>query len=144
MAWADIDGHPENWPRWRTLLPHLRTILDNHPDHDRWDDDVPQAVSWLCDLTGTYLDQHGQPDIAIPYLTRALALDESHLGPDHPDTMTSRNNLGLAYQAARRLDEAITLHQQNLTDMVRVLGPDHPHTELSRRNLTAARAARDG
>jgi DNA-binding transcriptional MocR family regulator len=31
---------------------------------------------------------------------------ERVLGPDHPDTLTSRNNLALAYQAVGRHDEA--------------------------------------
>ena len=54
------------------------------------------------------------------------------LGADHPDTLTSRNNLAGAYQSAGRLDEAIPLYEQTLADRERVLGADHPDT------LTAA------
>jgi hypothetical protein len=35
---------------------------------------------------------------------------ERLLGPDHPDTLLSRNNLANAYQDAGRTDEAITLN----------------------------------
>ena len=63
------------------------------------------------------------------------------LGPDHPDTLTSRNNLAAAYQAAGRAAEAIPLYEQTLADRERVLGPDHPDTLTSRNNLAAARAA---
>ena len=35
------------------------------------------------------------------------------LGPNHPDTLASRNNLALAYESAGRLDEAIDLYEQN-------------------------------
>jgi tetratricopeptide (TPR) repeat protein len=35
------------------------------------------------------------------------------LGTDHPDTLASRNNLATAYQDAGRIDEAITLHENN-------------------------------
>ncbi|WP_255348203.1 tetratricopeptide repeat protein [Parafrankia sp. EUN1f] len=38
------------------------------------------------------------------------------MGPDHPNTLTSRNNLASAYQAAGRVREAIDLFQQVLTD----------------------------
>ncbi len=60
------------------------------------------------------------------------------LGPDHPDTLTSRNNLAGAYQSAGQLDQAIPLFQATLTDSERVLGPDHPATLRSRNNLADA------
>ena len=49
------------------------------------------------------------------------------LGADHPDTLTSRNNLATAYVHAGRTAEAIPLHEQVLAAFERVLGPDHPH-----------------
>ena len=60
------------------------------------------------------------------------------LGPDHPDTLSSRNNLAAAYQAAGRAAEAIPLHERTLADCERVLGPDHPDTLTSRNNLAVA------
>ena len=38
--------------------------------------------------------------LAIPLLERTLADCERVLGPDHPDTLASRNNLAAAYRAA--------------------------------------------
>ena len=38
------------------------------------------------------------------------------LGEDHPDTLTSRNNLAGAYQAAGDLGRAIPLFEQTLAD----------------------------
>ena len=58
------------------------------------------------------------------------------LGPDHPDTLTARNNLAGAYRAAGRLDEAITLYEQVFSGRSRVLGPDHRSTLTSRDHLT--------
>ncbi|WP_423842304.1 tetratricopeptide repeat protein, partial [Actinomyces naeslundii] len=60
------------------------------------------------------------------------------LGPHHPHTLASRNNLALDYHDAGRLDEAITLHEQNLKDFENLLGPHHPHTLTSRNNLASA------
>jgi hypothetical protein len=60
------------------------------------------------------------------------------LGPDHPDTLSSRNSLAIAYRDAGRTTEAITMHEQTLTAYQRVLGPDHPHTLNSRNNLAIA------
>ena len=64
------------------------------------------------------------------------------LGPDHPSTLTSRNNLAVAYRAAGRAAEAVSLHEQTLADRERLLGPDHPDTLTSRNNLTNARSKR--
>jgi tetratricopeptide (TPR) repeat protein len=69
---------------------------------------------------------------------RLLADQERVLGPDHPDTLTSRDELGVAYLNAGRTDEAITFHQQTLAARERVLGPDHPDTLTSRHNLATA------
>ncbi|MEI2777295.1 MAG: tetratricopeptide repeat protein [Tetrasphaera sp.] len=60
------------------------------------------------------------------------------LGPDHPNTLTSRNNLAGAYGSAGDLGRAIPLYTQTLTDSERVLGPDHPDTLTSRNNLAGA------
>ena len=64
------------------------------------------------------------------------------LGPDHPDTLTSRNNLAIVYDYAGRIDDAVTLFECTLADRERILGPDHPDTLISRHNLTAARRRR--
>jgi tetratricopeptide (TPR) repeat protein len=60
---------------------------------------------------------------------------ERVLGPDHPSTLTTRNNLAYAYRAAGRAAEAIPLHEQTLAAREQALGPDHPSTLTSRNNL---------
>ena len=60
------------------------------------------------------------------------------LGPHHPDTLASRNNLAGTYRASGRLDKAIPLYEQILEDSIRVLGTDHPGTLTSRLNLAGA------
>jgi hypothetical protein len=59
------------------------------------------------------------------------------LGPDHPDTLSSRNNLAAVYRDAWRTTEAIQLLEKTLADQERVLGPDHPDSLVSRANLAA-------
>ena len=60
------------------------------------------------------------------------------LGPHHPDTLDSRNNLAGSYRDAGRLDKAIALYEQILEDSIRVLGLDHPRTLTSRFDLAGA------
>jgi tetratricopeptide (TPR) repeat protein len=67
-----------------------------------------------------------------------LADQERVLGPDHPGTLTARNDLAEAYQDAGRAAEAIPLYERTLADRERVLGPDHPGTLQSRNNLATA------
>ena len=79
----------------------------------------------------------GMPQLALT-LTDSVTRAGDTLGPDHPDTLTSRNNLASAYRDAGRLHEAIELFEQNLEDRTRILGPHHPHTLTSRNNLAGA------
>jgi tetratricopeptide (TPR) repeat protein len=75
---------------------------------------------------------------AITWGTRVLSSVAECQGPDHPDTLTSRNDLATAYASAGRLGDAIPLMEANLAERERVLGPDHPGTLTSRNNLAHA------
>jgi Tetratricopeptide repeat len=61
------------------------------------------------------------------------------LGGDHPDTLTSRNDLAGAYESAGDLGRAISLYETTLADCERVLGGDHPITKALQENLDPAR-----
>ena len=108
----------------------------------RWTNPPPgarPAVTWTVLCSGSRGGQPGCLNLlgdsaaqAIVIGERLVAASERVLGPDHPDTLASRNNLAIAYQAAGRLDEAISLHEQTLAARERVLGPDHPDTLNSR------------
>ena len=81
-------------------------------------------------------------DLGIKYktveLSAAVEVIEDVLGPDHPDTLTVRNNLALAYDSVGRFGEAIDAWEELLLDCQRVLGPDHPDTLTVRNNLAGA------
>ena len=69
----------------------------------------------------------------------AVAADSARmLGPDHPDTLASWNNLAIACQEVGRTAAAVRLHERALAGRVRVLGPEHPDTLASRNNLAIA------
>ena len=63
---------------------------------------------------------------------------ERLLGPEHPDTLNSRNSLAAAYLAAGRVAEAIPLFEQILAVRQRTLGPDDSETLISQNNLASA------
>ena len=57
------------------------------------------------------------------------------LGPEHRDTLTSRDNLAVVLRDLGRLEEAEAEHRAVLEARTRVLGADHPDTLTSRHNL---------
>ena len=61
------------------------------------------------------------------------------LGPDHPDTLTSINNLTETRRDLGDLEGARDLHEQTLAGLQRMLGDDHPDTLNSMYNLAEIR-----
>ena len=72
---------------------------------------------------------------ARPLLKRALAIREKQLGPEHPDTAESLNNLAMLLADHGALAEARPFFKRALAILEARLGPDHPDTRLVRRNL---------
>ncbi|MEV0043000.1 tetratricopeptide repeat protein, partial [Nocardia rhamnosiphila] len=126
---------PGTWPTWRALLPHIDALIDHTGSSDG---PATATIAVIRSHAGSFLLDQGMHTSALPHFQQALAAFERILGPDHPDTLTSRANLAYAHRAAGRVAEAIPLHEQNLTDSERILGPDHPDTLTSRNNLASA------
>ena len=79
----------------------------------------------------------GRPQTALT-LEDAVDMLADTLGPDHPNTLTTRHNLAYAHLEAGHVSAAIDMLEALLTDCTRILGPNHPHTLTARGNLTAA------
>jgi len=118
----------------RNLVEQIGAVTSQSYSHPLFSD--PTFVSILATTLRDATDL-GMPQLALT-LTKSVTQASNLLGTDHPDTLSSRNNLAGAYCDAGRLDEAITLHEQTLTDYTRILGPHHPDTLLSRNNLASS------
>ena len=57
------------------------------------------------------------------------------LGAEHPDTLSSANNLAGLYESQGRYGEAEPLYVRVLAARERVLGAEHPSTLISVNNL---------
>jgi hypothetical protein len=79
----------------------------------------------------------GRTAKAIRLYKRTLADCEQTLGPHHPYTFRSWNNLAMGYRAEGRTAEAIPLLEQTLADYERMLGAGHPKTKAARKDLAA-------
>jgi tetratricopeptide (TPR) repeat protein len=100
--------------------------------------DQPVVEATIRDTLGESYRMLGEPTRAMDQHERAWALRKVSLGLDHPDTLTSMNNLALAHRDAGRTADALPLHEEVLKLRKAKLGPDHPDTLLSMNNLAAA------
>ena len=118
----------------RNLVEQIGAVTSQ--DHSRPLFSDPDFVALLATTIRNAADL-GMTQLALT-LTDSVTRAGDTLGPDHPSTLTSRNNLAGAYQDAGRLDEAIALYEQTLEDRTRILGTNHPDTLASRHNLANA------
>jgi tetratricopeptide (TPR) repeat protein len=79
--------------------------------------------------------QVGQLDVTRSLLERAMKVAVEELGPEHPQTLRTRHNLGHWLAAVGRIEEALVESSILLDDQSRVLGLDHPDTLSTRGNL---------
>ena len=118
----------------RNLVEQIGAVTSQ--DHSRPLFSDPDFVALLATTIRNAADL-GMPQLALT-LTDSVTRAGDTLGPDHPSTLTARNDLAGAYQDTGRLNEAIALYEQTLEDRTRILGPHHPDTLTARNNLANA------
>ena len=122
-----------NWPQCEPLLPHAMAARQAIEDQRL----ESRVAANLLLKTANYLYQRAQYEQAEPLYERALAITERALGPDHPDTAQSLNNLAALYGSQGHYEQAEPLYQRALAISEKALGPDHPSTATSLNNLAA-------
>ena len=80
----------------------------------------------------------GEPAVAFRQFERAAELRRKGLGPDHPDTLESLDNIAHIHLDAGRIDEAMALLTETLRRRKETLGADHDDTLDSLNNLAVA------
>ncbi len=97
-AVATIDGlwppgtfDVRSWPECDQLMPHSRACVGHAEKHGI----ESIALAQFLNRMGFYLDGRAAYSEAEPLYRRALAIFETQLGPDHPNTQTTRRNLEL-------------------------------------------------
>jgi len=81
------------------------------------------------------LTQQIQYDAAEKMYRRALQGYEQALGPEHPTTLMTVNNLGILYADQAKLDQAEAMYRRALQGKEKALGPEHPDTLMTVNNL---------
>ena len=124
----------------RRIVQQVTALLDSLAEPAT---EINEELAWvllrLRFLAFYHALELGESTLQAIAVGEPLAGDlERLLGPDHPDTLNSRNSLAAAYLAAGRVAEAIPLFEQILAVRQRMLGPDDSETLISRNNLASA------
>ncbi|MDX3709065.1 tetratricopeptide repeat protein [Streptomyces europaeiscabiei] len=126
--------HPDDTAAWERLLPHILALAETTPTDNASSADTADTYY----QGAQYLYHQGRDAHTIALRTAALAQYEQVLGDTHPNTLTSRHNLALAYREAGDLERAIPLLEATLAHSEQVLGDTHPNTLTSRNQLALA------
>jgi tetratricopeptide (TPR) repeat protein len=110
------------------LLAHFLHIAAQPHDDDAASDELYGALAKIHEQQNNYAE-------ALPLYQRAIAIKETALGPLHPATATSLNNLAGLYHSTGNYAEALPLYQRALAIRETALGPQHPDTAGSLNNL---------
>ncbi|WP_307860502.1 FxSxx-COOH system tetratricopeptide repeat protein [Actinokineospora baliensis] len=125
------EGRP-GWPTLHLLAPHLVALTD-----------LDNAETFLdardtLDTAAEELSAGGNSATETILRQRVLQIESAHLGNDHPDTLSSQNNLANALNQLGRYNEATELHLATLEAFRHSLGNSHPRTLNSQNNLAGA------
>src|SRR5947207_12692806 len=82
-------------------------------------------------FSGIPYNAQGKYAKAEPLYRRALEIYEQQLGPIHPYTAQSLNNLAYLYNAQGKYAEAEPLYRRAISIREQQLGPIHPDTAKS-------------
>ncbi|HSK77569.1 MAG TPA: FxSxx-COOH system tetratricopeptide repeat protein, partial [Thermoanaerobaculia bacterium] len=122
---------PKTWSLCERLQPHAIRAADLVTDFMIFE----ASSGRLLAQAGYYAHSRGDLARARRLEEKTLEIQEHVLGAEHPDTLTSRNNLAETLRALGDLTGARGIQEQTLEIQERVLGPEHPDTLTSRNNL---------
>ena len=125
---------PVMWPQWQELVPHVIALASTETVASL----NPAQLMNILNPTCQFLLYAGSPLAALDLATRGVSVSMGHLGPEHPGTLTARENLAGSYWSAGRTAEAIAILEQVAADRERLLGPEHPDTLTARENLAGS------
>jgi tetratricopeptide (TPR) repeat protein len=92
----------------------------------------PEAERLYVEAVAVFERTPGQHDVEL--LTRAVDLKRRALGPRHPDTAVTLNNLAITCKRAGALSRAATLAAEALEILEETLPADHPRLAVCRAN----------
>ncbi len=120
---------------WEKAEAQYRAMLDAARKHDPRSADAYMVQGELAHI----LRHRDRPYAEVLEMAEAAAKGlERTLGPDHPYTLLTLNNLAMAYRNAGKFPEAVTLLERVGDASIAKLGPGHPNTLYTLQSLAAA------
>jgi serine/threonine protein kinase len=113
----------------REVLDRAAEQIDKNLSHD------PVTRAQMMYVMGEVYDNLGALPRAESLTEEALNIQTKLLGPDNPETLTSKSLLGVILLEQGHYADAEKLQQECLTTRTRVLGPEHIDTVRSMRRL---------
>ncbi|MFI7596714.1 FxSxx-COOH system tetratricopeptide repeat protein [Actinoplanes sp. NPDC049681] len=127
VAASPDDGtHPQWWPRWTALLPHILAAdpaATSNPD-----------LRWTAQRSVWHLAARGDARTALPLAERLYQAWTQRHGPDESSTLAAATTLAEIHRQLGHYQQARQLDEDTLTRR-KVLGDDHPNTLTSANNL---------
>ena len=122
---------PSTWPEAALLLPHVQASAGY------WNETHGADPTDLWIYAGNSAWASGRSTQARELHEQCLEVSRRVLGEEHPDTLSSMNNLAETLRALGDSGGARELHEQCLEVSRRVLGEEHPDTLMSMNNLAS-------
>src|SRR5713226_1541090 len=95
----------------------------------------PETQAQMMHVMGDVYEKLGLYPRAQALQQQSMEIRQRVLGPEHPDTLTSMNDLALDLDDSGHYAEAEKLEREALDISRRVLGPEHPDTLMLMSNL---------
>ncbi|KAG9242296.1 hypothetical protein BJ878DRAFT_555788 [Calycina marina] len=124
------DRKHQNRIVWRRYLAHAQLALNS-----RLIDQGQKRRINLAWKVGNCLDSDGRWKEAETLLVQVMEFRKKVFGIEHPQTLTSMNNLALLYQSQGKYEAAEPLYEETLQLRKKVLSLEHPQTLTSMKNL---------
>ncbi|WP_435124454.1 tetratricopeptide repeat protein [Actinacidiphila sp. bgisy144] len=126
-TWPDIERDTTHAQALRACTTALTTYAEpalHHSDAYR-----------LLVRAGRSLGESGQVAAAVSHFQHLVDTSGKFLGPDHPDSLTTRHNLAHFHGEAGDPARAAAALAELLKDQLRVLSTNHPYTLATRHSL---------
>lgn len=118
------ESNPENWNTCQDLFPHVQTTIA----YPLIGDNAIQAKASLLTKAMVYAYDTGYYPTAQDMGRNALDVRQTHLGAEHPDTLSTVSRLATALRLGGQYDEAEDMFRRALRGREKVLSPDDPLT----------------
>lgn len=124
--------HQSGLETWRQCGPHALKALQ------KFEGPYLGASSALYREAGHYLVGGWRIKETIIHLTRLVQIEAKTLAKDHPDRLTSQEQLAIAYQCNGQTQDAIQLLEHVVGIRAKTLPEDHPRRFISQLQLEIA------